>query len=70
MVLKSPPQIFYTDGTISNVIGSPEDFHKNRDSGKFLDATDLSIPAMQVDSIAGSSQDISKSRVSTKPAQQ
>lgn len=44
MILKIPPQVFYSGKeALTKVIGSPEDYVKNRASGNFPDSTDLHI---------------------------
>ena len=45
MILKNPPQVFYTGGVLTEAIGAPEDFVKNKDSGNFPDIN-LRIPAV------------------------
>ena len=45
MILKGPPQIFYTGGVLTQEIGSPEDYVKNKNNGNFPDHIDLTIPA-------------------------
>ena len=45
MVLKQPPQVFYTGGALTQAIGCPEDYGKNEKNGNFPDHIDLTIPA-------------------------
>ena len=44
MILKNPPQVFCTGGALSQVIGAPQDYSKNRDSSHFPDDEDIHIP--------------------------
>ena len=43
MILKSPPQVFFTGGVLTSAIGSPEDYIKNKSSGNFPESTDIRI---------------------------
>ena len=47
MVLKFPPQVFYTGEALTQVIGSPEDYAKNKTNGNFPDDIDLTIPSAE-----------------------
>ena len=44
MILKSPPQVFYAGRVLTQVIGSPDDFNKNKEKNSFPDHLDLKIP--------------------------
>ena len=35
MILKNPPQVFFSGGKLTKPIGCPNDYAKNRDAGEF-----------------------------------
>ena len=43
MILKHPPEVFFTGGVLTKAIGAPEDYVKNKENGFFAEHTDLRI---------------------------
>ena len=43
MILKKPPNIFYTGDVLTDYIGNPQTYEKNKESGKFPNDIDLVI---------------------------
>ena len=47
MILKKPPQIFYTGDVLTDYIGDPQTYEKNKESGNFPDDVNLVIAGIK-----------------------
>ena len=68
MILKNPPQVFFSGGKMNKQIGAPNDYAKNKEAGEFPNES-ITISASPVNA-SQSSTNMENKRVGAKVSSQ